>query len=150
MRLPHDCLILVADGRKMLLLRNKGTADAPQLDVEYGEEQPNPSDSDQKTDMAGRRPMVGGLGQSSVSEADYHQQAEDRFAARIADHLNSLALENDLGALVVVAAPRTLGVLRRHFHKQVLPRIIAQVEKNLTGHTTDQIARMLVSAEEPV
>lgn len=148
MRLPHDCLVLVADGRKMLLLRNKGMADMPRLEVEYGEEQPNPSDLDQKTDLAGQRPAVG-PGQASVSEPDYHRLAEERFAARVADHLNGMALENDLGALIVVAAPRTLGVLRRKFHKEVQARIIAEVEKVMTGHPTDQVARMLLAEEEP-
>jgi len=149
MRLPHNCLILVADGRKMLLLRNRGMADAPDLVVEYGEEQPNPSDADQKTDLAGRRPAIGTPGQASVSEPDYHQLTEDRFTARIADRLNVLALGNDLSPLVLIAAPRVLGVIRPLLHRQVRARIIAEIEKVLTGHPTERIAQMLVDEQQP-
>lgn len=149
MRLHHDCLILVADGRKMLLLRNVGMADAPDLRVIYGEEQPNPRDHEQKSDLAGRRPAIGTPGQASVSESDYHQQAEDEFARRIAAHINSMALRNDLGALLVVAAGKTLGQLRRHWHRETQARIVGEVDKVMTGYASDRIAAMLSEIEEP-
>lgn len=148
MRLPHNCHILVADGRKMLLLRNGGMADDPKLSVDYGEEQPNPADHEQKSDLAGRRPAIGGLGgQSSVSETDYHQQTEDDFAKRTAEHLNAMALRNELEALVIVASGKTLGELRKHFHKEVQSRIIAEVDKLMTGAPTNRIAQMLMELD---
>lgn len=149
MRIPHDCLILVADGRKALILRNAGMADALDLRVEHGEEQPNPPDYDQKSDLAGRTPAGIGPGQSSVGEADYHQQTEDEFARHIAEHLNAMALRNDLGALVVVAAGKTLGQLRKHFHNEVKARVVIEVDKVVTGYSTDRIAAMLTEAPEP-
>ena len=54
MRVPHNAVVMVADGRKLLFLRNEGDAVALNLQVEHAEEKPNPSDSDQKTDFAGR------------------------------------------------------------------------------------------------
>ena len=53
MQLPHNAAILVADGRKMLFLRNEGDAEYPNLVVESAEEKVNPADRDQKTDAAG-------------------------------------------------------------------------------------------------
>lgn len=147
MRLPHNCLILVADGRKMLLLRNIGMADDPQLTVDYAEEQPNPADSDQKSDASGQRPTIGSPGQASTGETDYHQQTEDDFARRVADHLNGLALRNELDPLVVVASGKTLGQLRRHYHKETQARIIAEVDRVMTGYATDRIARMLADLD---
>ncbi len=37
MILPHNCLILVTDGRKMLMLRNKGSGDRIELQTEQHE-----------------------------------------------------------------------------------------------------------------
>ena len=54
MRIPHDALIVVADGRKMLLLRNEGDAERLNLQVEHKDIHENPKDRDQKSDAAGR------------------------------------------------------------------------------------------------
>lgn len=148
MRIPTHSLVLVADGRKMLLYRNSGTADAPSLDVIAGEEQPNPPDRAQKSDLAGRRPAIGSPGQASVEEADFHRQAEEAFARQIAERLNGMALRNDLPPLVIVAPNRVLGALRPQLHQETRTQIIAEVEKDLTGHPTDRIAQLLMEREE--
>src|SRR5690606_14873272 len=54
MRVPHNACVLVADGRKMLFLRNEGEAMSPNLQVEEKRVQDNPADLEQKTDKAGR------------------------------------------------------------------------------------------------
>jgi len=150
MRLPRNSLVLVADGRKMLLMRNNGMADDLNLTVEYGEEQPNPADQEQKTDARGQKPAGGTPGQASTEEADYHQLTEDRFAARIAQHLNAMALRNALDPIIVIASGKTLGELRRHYHKEVQAKIIAEIDKVMTGYSTDRIAQMLMGQEERV
>ena len=53
MQVPHNTYVLVADGRKLLFLRNDGDAQALDLKVELAEEHPNPADRDQKTDASG-------------------------------------------------------------------------------------------------
>lgn len=146
MLVPTNTLVLVADGKKMLVLRNTGLATDIDLSVEYGEEQPNPPDREQKTDLRGRMPQQGNPGQASVGETDYHQQAEERFAAHIAGWLNERALRNALDPVVVVAAPGTLGALRPHLHKTAKDRIVAEIGKDMTGHPTEGIAKMLVDA----
>ncbi len=147
MRIEPDMLILVADGRKLLLLRNAGDAGAPELVVDHGEEQSNPPDREQKTDAQGQRPGSIGPGQASAGETDYHQQAEDRFAVHAADLLNQRALKNDFKKLVVIAAPATLGTLRQHYHGEVKARLVAEIAKDMTGHSVAQITRHLADAE---
>lgn len=146
MLVPTNTLVLVADGRKMLVLRNTGLATDIDLSVEYGEEQPNPADREQKTDLRGQMPQHGTPGQASVGEADYHQQTEDEFAARMAEWLNERALRNALDPVVIVAAPATLGTMRPRLHKTVKDRVVGEIGKDMTGHTTGSIARMLVDA----
>ena len=53
MQVPHDSVVLVADGRKLLFLRNEGDDVHPNLTVEHAEERANPANRDQKTDAAG-------------------------------------------------------------------------------------------------
>jgi protein required for attachment to host cells len=144
MRLAHNSLVLVADGAKMLLFRNEGDAEYPTLKVVEAEQQADPADRDIKTDSAGQKPGAPGAGGGSTAgEADFHQQAEDRFAVEAADRLKRGALAGDYDKLVVVAPPRTLGMLRKHYHSEVEKRLILELPKDLTGHPVDKIEQIL-------
>ena len=144
MRLAHDTLVVVADGRKLLLLRNEGDGDFPVLHKVAVEIHDNPADHDQKTDLAGRAPNRTG-GSNSMGEPDFHQLEEDRFAATVAELLKRRAMHGDYEALVVVAPPHTLGELRKHYHKEVSDRLKAELAKDLTKHPVDEIERILAA-----
>ncbi|KQS04552.1 Host attachment protein [Sphingomonas sp. Leaf357] len=146
MQVPHNSVVVVADGRKMLFLRNEGDAVHPNLIVERAVEQDNPSDGDQKSDHAGRSSSSVGGGQNSIQEVDFHQLEEDRFAAETADLLKRRALKNDFESLIIVAPPKTLGELRKHYHKEVSSRLTGEIDKDLTGHPIDQIEKALLAA----
>ena len=143
MQVPHDTHVLVADGAKMLFFRNEGDADALVLKVVAAEQQRDEPDRDLKTDTAGRKPGTG----STIGEADYHQQAEDRFAADAADMLNRGALAGRYDKLIVVASPKTLGELRHHYHKETSARLLAEIPKDLANHPVDKIEAALKSHE---
>ena len=159
MQVAHDTMVLVADGRKLLFLRNKGDAAYPDLEVETAQEHPNPADRDQATDAAGRASSnVGGGGhgsspagsapgtRSSVGETDFHQLEEDRFAAEAADMLKKRALAHEFEHLIVIAPPRTLGELRKHYHVEVSKRLAGELGKDLTGHPVSDIEQALAAA----
>lgn len=146
MQLPHKSFIVVADGRKMLFFRNEGDAMHPNLVVERVREQENPPSDEQGTDSPGRTFASNGAGRSAYEETDWHQLEEDRFAAETADLLKKRALRNDYDALFVVAPPRTLGELRKHYHKEVSGRLVGELDKDLTGHPVDQIEKILIAA----
>ena len=146
MHLPHNSVVLVADGRKMLFLRNEGDAEFPNLVVEQAREQDNPATRDQATDSAGRASSPQGGSQSSVEPTDFHQIEEDRFAADAADFLKTRALKNDFEKLIVVAPPKTLGELRKHYHKEVSSRLAGELDKDLTGHPIKDIETALKNA----
>ena len=74
MHVPANACVLVADGRKLLFLRNQGDATYPNLVVETAEERINPADRDQKSDAAGRSSSPQGAAQSAMGETDFHQQ----------------------------------------------------------------------------
>lgn len=151
MRVPHNTLVAVADGRKLLFFRNEGDAEIPVLRTIKVDVKPNPKDSDQKTDLSGKAPgdgryAAGGSG-NSMGEADYHQLEEDRFAADTAELLKIRALNGDFEKLIVVAPPRTLGEMRKHYHREVSSRLAGELGKDLTNHPVDQIEKILVAAE---
>ena len=65
MQVPHNSVILVADGRKSLFFRNQGDADFPNLSVVEKGDHPNPAHHEQASDLAGRvANPVGGHGGS--------------------------------------------------------------------------------------
>lgn len=147
MIVPHNSVVLVADGRKMLFLRNAGDALYPRLEVETAAEQPDRYTRDIGSDAPGRTSPGIGPGRSAIEQVDYHQQEEDRFAADAADMLNRRALRGDYDHLFVVAPPRTLGELRKRYHKEVGTRLKAEVAKDLTGHSVDAISRILAEVD---
>ncbi|HYI05930.1 MAG TPA: host attachment family protein [Reyranella sp.] len=144
MQVPHNSFIVVADGKKMLFFRNEGDAEFPKLEVERKREQENPADREQKTDRPGRTfDASGGAGRSAYQETDFHQLEEDRFAAETADLLRKRAIRNDFESLIIVAPPRTLGELRKHYHKEVEKRLAGEIAKDLTGHPVAEIEKIL-------
>ena len=147
MKLPKNTLVLVADGRKMLFLRNHGDEAQMDLHLEAHQEQDNPPTREQGTDVPGRTFSSVGSRRSAMEQTDFHQIEEDRFAAEAANILRDRALNGDFKTLVVVAPPRTLGELRKHYHKEVSSRIVEELHKDLTGFPINDIQAALVRVE---
>ena len=143
MRVPNNSVVLVADGRKSLFFRNEGDAAFPKFAVEEKEVHDNPAHHEQASDTAGMstRTMDGRGG--SMEEVDFHQQEEDRFAAQTAAMLKERALRGEFDSLVVVAPPKTLGELRKHYHKEVEKRLVAEVPKDLVNVPVPEIEKIL-------
>ena len=146
MQVPHNTFVVVADGQKMLFFRNEGDAEFLKLEVERKREQEIPADRDLKTDSPGRTfDASGGAGRSAYEETDFHQLEEDRFAAETAELLKNRALRNDFESLIIVAPPKTLGELRKHYHKEVEKRLAGEIAKDLTGHPVTEIEKILAA-----
>ena len=143
MRISHDTLVLVADGRKSLFLRNEGDDEFLNLVVEDQRAHADLADRDMKSDAPGRSFSSTDSRRSSVEEADYHQIEEDRFAADTAALLSKHAQANGFEQLIIVAPPRTLGELRQHYDKAVEAKIVAEVDKDLVNHPIDKLEGVL-------
>ena len=143
MHIPHDSFVLVADGRKSLFFRNKGDAEFPDLAVDRKEIHENPDHHEQASDTAGMAMNVIGCHGGTMTEVDFHQLEENRFAADTAAMLKARALRGEFESLVIVAPPKTLGELRKHYHKEVERRIVAEVPKDLVNVPVAEIERIL-------
>ena len=79
--IPSGALVLVADGRCALFIRNVGTVMSVQLEVaDAMEAEPNPPNREQGTGPADRVVHQSGVrGTSTVRLPDYHSRAEMNF-----------------------------------------------------------------------
>lgn len=132
MNLPKDAMVAVVDGEKVALFKNTGGQDVALT------AQPNPSIEERVVGAPGRA--------SSGANPDNDTQAEDGFAMGVAEVLNKRAIAGKFDHLLVIAAPKTLGELRKHWHKELSAKLVGEIAKDLTGHSTDQIAAAIQKA----
>src|SRR3954453_4663541 len=144
MPLPHNALVLVADGRKMLFFRNHG--DEAQIDLRtesHDARRYQRKDREIKSDAPGTVKQSFGYGRSTYEEADFQQQEEDRWIKDAAEELKSRVLRNDFEALAIVAPPKALGVLKKCLHKEVERRVVCTVNKEMSGRPIPDIEALL-------
>ena len=149
MTIPNKALVVVTDGRKLLFLRNHGDENQIDLRTEAHDERADLSDSELKTDAPGTSFQSSSPGRSSYEETDFHQQEEDRWVRDAADELKKRALRNDFDALVIIAPPKALGVLRKDLHKEVERRVVATYNKEMTDRPVSDIEDLLVGEAAP-
>lgn len=134
MQLPQNTIIAVADGEKLSLFQNEG--DAANLKLKA---LPAADVDSSKIPSGGRHP-------SSSANPDDSQQDEDGFTAGVADILNKQVLDGKIKNLVIIAAPRTLGELRKSYHKSLSEVLVGELDKDLTGHSLQDIEKALAAA----
>ena len=121
MMLAKGTIIAVADGEKLNLFRNTGDELVLKLTA-----LPPPSVDGEAGTSGGR--------QSSSGNPDRNQAGEDGFSAGIAQLLNREVLSGSIEGLVIIAAPRALGEMRKHYHKALSAKLLGEIAKDLTGH----------------
>jgi protein required for attachment to host cells len=149
MAIPHGALVLVADGKKMLWLRNQGDSEMIDLRTESHGKRADPMNRDIKTDAPGTQRQRWGDARPAMDETDFHQQGEDRWIREAADEVNRRALENDFEALAVVIPPRALGEFRKKLHKEAERRIVLTVNKSMTDRPIPDIEELLAGEGAP-
>ena len=130
MLLPHGAVIAVVDGQNFELYRNVGDEAAPELAV-----LPTP-----KLDAHNHS---GGSHHSSAGNHAGNMVDEDAHAAAAATWLNGQVLSQKLNVLVVIAPPRTLGELRKHYHKLTERALLKELHKDLIGKQPRDIVEAL-------
>ena len=134
MHIPKGATIAVVDGEILNLFSNTGDEAAPKLS--------SLPDADVDTSNKGS----GGRHHSSSANPSDSQQDEDGFAAGTAKILNSRVLAGKIDHLIIVAAPRTLGELRKHYHKALSAVLVGEIAKDLTGHTVADVEKIIAAA----
>ena len=138
MQLAHNTLVLVADGRKVLFLRNEGDAVSSQSGRRAcrgaASIRPGPR-SEEPMRRAAPRAAIGGR-QTTMDEVDFHQQEEDRFAADVGAMLKSRALGQRFRSADHRRARQDAGRTAQALsHVEVAKPVgAARSPKDLTGH----------------
>lgn len=131
MQLPHHLVVAVVDGEILNLYSNSGDEREPKLvPFEHG-------------DIGSDNKSAGSRHQSSSANPDASRQEEDSFAAGVAADLNQRVLSGQIEHLFIVATPKTLGELRKHYHKMLEQKLIGELAKDLTGHSIADIETAL-------
>ncbi|MBL4792705.1 host attachment protein [Citromicrobium bathyomarinum] len=132
MKLPHNAHVAVADGNRFMFLKNTGQIFEPKLEMV---EQP---DLDPSNFSAGVRH------QDDVSQrtgaTDLNELAH---GAAVAEWLNAKAVSGEMTQLLVLADPKTLGEMRRHYHSALEKALVGEIDKTVTGEPLDKIAKII-------
>jgi protein required for attachment to host cells len=120
MQVPANAHVALADGERFLLMRNTGTAAEARLELV---EEPSLEGEGES----------GGFGHHDARSDDYQEQDRLDHAASVASWLNRAVLQHKIEQLIVVAAPDTLGEMRRHYHQETEAAVIEELDKQLTG-----------------
>ncbi|THV23008.1 host attachment family protein [Peteryoungia ipomoeae] len=134
MNLPQNTIVAVADGEKLALFQNEGQGlniKLKALPVDDVDASKHPSGS--------RHP-------SSAANPSDDLQEEDAFGSGVTDMLNRQVLDGKIENLVIIAAPRTLGEMRKAYHKALSAVLVKELDKDLTGHSIPEIEKALEAA----
>ncbi|MGV1754018.1 MULTISPECIES: host attachment family protein [Rhizobium/Agrobacterium group] len=134
MDIPQHTVVAVADGAKLSLFKNEGDAQNVKLKA-----MPSAEVDDSKIPSGARH-------SSSSANPDDSQQDEDGFSAGVTELLNKQVLGGNIKGLIVIAAPRTLGEMRKGYHKSLSDILLGELDKDLTGHSIQDIEKALAAA----
>ncbi|MEX0317283.1 MAG: host attachment family protein [Ruegeria sp.] len=141
--LTQGTWVVIADGEKALVMENITDAADPNLVVVSVEEQDTNNGASRPADRAGRRFDSGPGQKSAMEETDWQGHAQSMFVQDVADLLYRKGYKGAYERLVLVASPHVLGLLRRRLHKEVLNKVVAEVNKTLTNHPLNKVERVL-------
>jgi len=145
MILPHNVLVLVVDGGRMVLMRNDGDAIKPDFTVIEHRECPPLPNRDLFADAPGRSFSSASTARSSYDNGDPHLDQERAFLASAALAL-AAHVDEKVPGIVVAADPASLGYLRSHYPPGIAPRVLAEFDKDLTGMPVAAITKHLLDA----
>jgi protein required for attachment to host cells len=89
------------------------------------------------------RPAGGGTGHSVGHEHDAPEEEWERFAREVAAALDEACTQHRFERLYVFAAPRFLGLLRRHLHASTRGRVALERDLDVTEESAEKIRSRL-------
>ena len=133
MKIEKGATIVVADGEKFGLFTVADVGNPPLLNVRDA------------PDVHGDNKSGGSHHTSSSGNPDASRLEEDSHVVAVVDWLNKQVLSGKIASLVVIAPPKSLGEMRKHYHKALSAVLAGELAKDLTGHSVGDIARALAA-----
>jgi protein required for attachment to host cells len=136
--------VVVCDGAKALVLENVGNANVPSLMTKEVYEQEDPKTHELGTDAPGRAFNSVGEIRSAMEQTDWHDQAERAFLEDLAGRLDAAVTAGETKAVIMVAPPRALGMLRKAYSPHLRGALRAEVDKDFVKMPVHEIEKHLV------
>lgn len=138
----HDWVV-VCDGKKALLLENTGDARFPNLKTREVYEHQDAKTREQGADVPGRAINSVGAVRSAVEQTDWQDQSERAFLEDLAGRLDAAVTSGEAKAVIMVAPPRALGVLRQAYSPHLRQALRAEVDKDFVRMPVHEIEKHL-------
>jgi protein required for attachment to host cells len=147
--------VVVADEAIARILERTGDGEELEPVEELTDAAAHAKGQDLRRDAVGRRAGMGaggalgtpGNATTSAGEGERHLEA-DGFARRVAAYLEAAMHRRLYDEVRLVAAPRFLGLLRKHLHPEVAKRVGESLDKDLVHMVDSEItARVFPRAD---
>lgn len=135
MKLHNNAHVALVDGERFVLMRNTGQAFEPKL------EQAAKPELEPTNFSAGVRHQDPGSQQTGATDLN-----ELAHGAAAAEWLNNKAIAGEIDELLVIADPKTLGEMRRHYHSELKSRLVGEIAKTMTNEPTGRIEAAIAAA----
>jgi protein required for attachment to host cells len=135
--------VIVCDGRKALVLENAGDEKFLNLKTREVFDHPDEKTSELGTGAPGRSFSSVGHGRSAVEQTDWHTLEEEKFLKTLAGHLDAEVKAGRAKAIVLIAPPRALGVLRPAYSHDLRKALTAEIDKDLVSMPLHEIEKHL-------
>jgi protein required for attachment to host cells len=142
-RIDRGAWVIVFDGTKAMVLENFGNPLFPKLRPKDRHLREDPKTSEQGSDAPGRAFNPVAPARSAMEETDWHEQAERRFMTDLARRLDAAIQAGKTDALILVAPPRALGMLRQASTQTMRRAIRGEINKDLVKLPVPEIERHL-------
>jgi protein required for attachment to host cells len=137
--------VIVCDGRKALVLENAGDEKFLNLKTREVFDHPDEKTSEMGTGAPGRSFSSVGHGRSAVEQTDWHTLEEEKFLKTLAGHLDTEVKAGRAKAIVIVAPPRALGVLRPAYSHDLRNALTTEIDKDLVSMPLHEIEKHLAA-----
>jgi protein required for attachment to host cells len=145
LKIRHGDWVIVCDGKKALVLENAGDEKFLNLKTREVFNHPDPKTHELGTDAPGRAFSSVGHGRSAIEQTDWHAQEEQRFLQSLAGHLDVEVKAGRAKAIVIVAPPRALGVLRPAYSHDLRRALRSEIDKDLVKVPVHEIEKHLAA-----
>lgn len=146
MLVRKDSKIIAVDGSRMAMFKNVGEAFEPVLELIEEHKNPSLRTSELGTDKPGRSFQSKSPSRGAHEVTDMHQQEEDRFVTEVAQRIEQIVGDKNVG-VILVTAPRALGVIRKHLKPETSARLLAEIAKDFGPDAAEPLAKMLAKHE---
>ena len=138
--------VIVCDGKKALVLENKGDEKFPNLQTREVHEHKDARTGELGSDAPGRSHSSVGPGRSAVQQTDLHDEAERAFLVGLMGRLDAAVGAGQAKSLIVVAPPRALGVIRQAYSHNLKQAVRKEIDKDFVKMPVHEIEKHLTGA----